>query len=209
MPSLNLFKGGKRNKRRDSGSFFSRLVGGLREEEEPYIPFRQRYVDSRPTTPDTEATEEPALEEQQTVQPPPATAMHTRPPLPETFRRDINYEEAQMQQQQMPPPPQTSFNHGMTVSSTLVPSEKMHQNPMARNSAVIDTGPIVAGKMRFRSPNMIRNSTFHHGDSPTTPEFGDDNDTAVRRLNRRDDRPTERGFERQYFNRCVMKTKKS
>lgn len=31
--------------------------------------------------------------------------------------------------------------------------------------------------------------------SPTTPELGDDNNTATRRLERRNDRPTEGGFE--------------
>ncbi|KAI5810541.1 hypothetical protein BZA77DRAFT_297753 [Pyronema omphalodes] len=180
---------GKKPKDRNSGGFLSRLVGGLMEDE-PYVPFRERYADNRPATPSTEETEEADFEEQQTVR-------QTRLPIPETLRSDIKHEQIPMQQShhQQLPWSQTTPNRGMTGSVTC------NRNPMTRNSMVIDNGTVVDGMMRFRSASTFRNSSTFHNDqsSPTATEFVNQNVTPVRRLIRQHHSPTDRGLElRQY-----------
>ncbi|KAI5810540.1 hypothetical protein BZA77DRAFT_297752 [Pyronema omphalodes] len=181
MPSLNPFSVGKKPKDRNSGGFLSRLVGGLKENE-PYVPFRERYTDNT-ATPNTAETKEAGLEEQQTVR-------NNRPPIPETFRSDITQQDPAMRQPQIPRS-QTTPNRAMPRSVTF------HRNPMTRNSIVIDTGAVIDGKMRFRSASMIKNSsTFHSDYSPRTQEIVNQNITPIRRLVRQNNNsPTDGGLE--------------
>ncbi|KAI5810542.1 hypothetical protein BZA77DRAFT_297754 [Pyronema omphalodes] len=190
MPSLH-----PKPKTTNPGSFLSRLVGGRGrgfKENEPYIPFRERYASSRSTTANTEDIKEPIHGEQQTDT---STGWNIKYPTTETFRIVGSQEHVPIPMQEsrrpkQPPGFQTASKWDVDASDTL------WGNMMGSDALVVDTAAVMDGRIRFQGEGMSgSNSWFEKDQFSHTATEGNQNVTTVRRLVRQNHSPIDGGLE--------------